>query len=110
MADFDPSFLPFRLLSASALHIMSNRRSSNSHYPGPQAHTVARPLQPSPPSYPFPPKSTFPVPHAQLQVKAIDTTLGRRLTLWQGPPGTGKTTTLLRCVGAKALTCVGAEV
>jgi len=32
------------------------------------------------------------------QVRAIEATLGRTLTLWQGPPGTGKTSTLLRFV------------
>ncbi|GIL89655.1 hypothetical protein Vretifemale_17450 [Volvox reticuliferus] len=34
------------------------------------------------------------------QARAIETALGRSLTLWQGPPGTGKTATLLHFIRA----------
>ncbi|EFJ44065.1 hypothetical protein VOLCADRAFT_106580 [Volvox carteri f. nagariensis] len=39
------------------------------------------------------------------QARAIETALGRSLTLWQGPPGTGKTATLLHFIRA-ALTAL----
>jgi hypothetical protein len=45
------------------------------------------------------------------QARAVETALGRTLTLWQGPPGTGKTATLLRfCEAALAALPPGGQV
>ncbi|GBF93852.1 hypothetical protein Rsub_06851 [Raphidocelis subcapitata] len=58
-----------------------------------------------------PPRQRRRAPLNASQARAVESALGRTLTLWQGPPGTGKTATLLRfCEAALSVLPQGGQV